>query len=77
MKKNTAITIIVIVIVLIVGLLLSLKEEKSETKFEERALGTFLYQSINPQEDSFKIPETNPFKFETNPINKVKINPFE
>jgi len=80
MKKNTIITIIiVIIVVLLVGWFFFLKEKPEielGTEFEEGALGAFLYQSVN-QQDSFEMPETNPFSIETNLIKKVKINPFE
>jgi len=83
MKKNIIITIIIIIIVaLSVGLIFFLKKEESgiepKAKSKEGALGAFLYQNINQQQmDFFKTLEINPFKIETNPVKKVKINPFE
>lgn len=75
MKKAIIITIIII---LFVGLTFLLKEEKEpKAEPEDVGLGSFLYQGMNPEEESMEIPETNPFKEETNPIKKVKTNPFE
>jgi len=73
MKKAIIITII---IVLFVGLTFLLKEKEPDAEPEDVGLGTFLYQNINPG-NSIEIPETNPFKEETNLIKKVKTNPFE
>lgn len=82
MKKTTIITIIIVIIVVIVlltGSIFLLKKKAGvgpETESEEGALGAFLYRGMN-QQDSFTMPETNPFKVETNPIKRIKINPFE
>lgn len=74
-KKTTLITMIIIV--LLVGSVFFLKEKGLDTKSEDVGLGTFLYQDISQQKASLRMPEINPFKFETNPIKQVKINPFE
>lgn len=74
--KKIIIIIIIIVIVLSVGLIFFLKKD-IDTGIKDGGLGTFLYQKTIQGDKSFKMPETNPFKIETNPIKKVKTNPFE
>jgi len=75
--KKIIIIIIIIVIVLLVGLIFFLEKTDIDTGIKDISLGNFLYQKIVQENKSFKMPETNPFKVETNPIKKVKTNPFE
>lgn len=80
--KNTIIAITAIIILVLIGAWLWQKNRKSailpsETLEQKPAgLGGQLYESVNNPVEN-KVPETNPFNAETNPLKGVYKNPFE
>lgn len=80
---NFIIAVVVIAVLVLVGAWWWQKNKKFEaippqTTEEQKpaGLGGQLYESVsNPVEG--KVPETNPFKTETNPLKDVYKNPFE
>ncbi len=76
MNKTTRLLIIIITIVVITAVVVYIVQ-KGEEPAEEEGLGSSLYKQIEGQKEAMEIPETNPFKAETNPLQGVKTNPFE
>lgn len=85
-QKNNVITmvaIVVAVVLILLGVWWWQKDQKTEIApgepiGEEKpaGLGSELYESVNNPVEG-KVPETNPFKTETNPLKDVYKNPFE
>ena len=76
-KIIISIIVIIVVAVVAVALITQKKEAGSETEIGEETFGGSLYQQIEKQKEATEMPETNPFKAETNPLKGVKTNPFE
>jgi len=76
MKKTIRLVIIIVTIVVIAAVVIYVLQ-KGEEPAEEKGLGGSLYEQIEKQKEAAEMPETNPFKAETNPLKGVKTNPFE
>ncbi len=82
-RVNLAIAIVAVAALILLGVWWWQKSQKTETlpaaqigEEKPAGLGGQLYESVkNPVEG--KVPETNPFKTETNPLKDVYKNPFE
>lgn len=81
-NMNLIIAVIVIAVLILAGAWWWQKNKKPETtspqigEQEPAGLGGQLYESVNNPIEG-KVPETNPFKTETNPLKDVYKNPFE
>lgn len=81
--KAIAIVIVCIIIIVAGFFLLAKKSEnggvisdEEKSLIQENTLGGTLYDAV-PQNPAEKIPESNPFRTETNPYKGAYTNPFE
>lgn len=82
MGKNIIIIIATIIVLILIGAWWWQKDKKSSIlpvnvpEQGSAGLGGQLYESVNNPVEN-KVPETNPFNTETNPLKGVYKNPFE
>lgn len=72
-KRSSKLLYFILFVLLLLGVFFILQKNR---RAPAQGMGGQIYEKIqNPLED--KLPETNPFSVETNPVKKVYKNPFE